>query len=153
MRWGVPLATGTGSTGKNDRFALAKTPFKHVEDHLVVDDRVRVVHPHRIGAIVEYYLCMWYSLSEVGLCHGYARVNSRRARLVEKHTLNVSTPRSINASSLSWYHFLAAGFVTSTTPSPGCHKSHLKEFTRQQVPPGGNRCTYCHGVPSIRLIK
>ena len=134
----APLAAGARGAREHDRLALAEAALQHVEDHLVVDDGVRVVHPHRVRAVVEHDLRVRYPLAEVRLPRG-----SREGWAgggCGGRTLKVSTPRSINASSLSWYHFLAAGFVTSTTPRPGCHRSHLASNIYAGTTQGEKEC-------------
>lgn len=125
VEWNAPLAARARSAREDDRLALTEAPLQHVEHHLVIYDGVCVVHPHRVGAIMEDDLRVRYPLTKVRL-HGHVRlISSAYEGICGERTLKVSTPKSSNASSLFWYQFLAAGFVTSTTPSPGCHRSHL----------------------------
>lgn len=77
---------------------------------------------HWVRAVVEDNVHVGDALTEVGLIKRLMLCFVRRERFF---TLKVSTPRSMSVSNLVAYHFLASGLVMSTTPSPGCHKSHL----------------------------
>ncbi len=144
-----PLATHSRRTGENDRFACAKSLSEQIEHHFVVDYRIRVVHLHWVGPIVEHDGCMRNAFAEVSLS---ARKSISRQQIKPQLTLKQSTPKSRRAVSFAQYHSRAAGFVTSTMASPGCHKSHLKK-SHQEFPSIYNILTYCQTVPSFRLMK
>ena len=78
---------------------------------------------HWVGAIVEHDIRVWDAFTKVGLQRGMGVLHV--GRCTRGLTLNVSTPRSSRAFSLSVYHLVAAGLVKSTIPRPGCQRSHL----------------------------
>lgn len=119
-----PLTTSMSGPRKHDGFTSTKSSLENAEDKLVVDHRVSVVCPHGIGAIEELDTGVRDPLAEVSL-HIQLVISIQSSRGYAKPTLNVSTPRSIKASSFAAYHFLAAGLVKSTMLNPGCHRSHL----------------------------
>ena len=63
----VPLSTSRRGTREHDSLALPEPPLQQPEDHLIVDDRERVMHAQWVGSIVEDYVCMRDPLSEIGL--------------------------------------------------------------------------------------
>ena len=63
-----PLSTSVRRTREDDRLAFAEAALKEAKDHLIVQDRVRVVHAERVGAIVEHNIRMWNPFAEIGLC-------------------------------------------------------------------------------------
>lgn len=127
------LSADSAGPSEDDSFSLTEALLQQIEDKLVVQYRIRVVDTHRVGAVMEYDVRVRNSLAKVSLNEVSlpSRYEMHRRKIFIR-ALNVSTPRSTRASSLSAYHFLASGLVMSTTPRPGCHKSHLRAIQAQR---------------------
>jgi hypothetical protein len=64
----TPLPTHSGGTRKDNSLSFSKAIPKKIENELVVNDRVGVVNPIRIRAIVEDDIGVGDTLGEIGLC-------------------------------------------------------------------------------------
>lgn len=99
---GEALAGGMGGPCKDEGIALAALVLEEVEDRLVVEDRVVVVHLDRVRAV------------KVGDVDGDALAKIRLERVDAHRRKPAQVP---------WNQVRAAGFVKSTIPIPGCHWS------------------------------
>ena len=71
---GKALTRRVGRAGKEDGLTAATLPFDRAEDGLVVQNRVEVVHLHRIGAVVVNDAFSGDPLANVGLDCVHAHV-------------------------------------------------------------------------------
>lgn len=63
----APLTTRCRRSSKQASLTLSESFLQKLVNKLVVQHRVRVVHPHGIGAIVIHDILMRYPFAKVGL--------------------------------------------------------------------------------------
>lgn len=132
---------------KDDRLADAKAALQQLKDELVVHDRVRVVHPHRVRAVVEHDLRVRDALAKVRL---------RRSASVWRSRDAVAHLEGVDAE-------VDEGVQLGGVPVPRRGVGDVDDAKARlpQVPSGRlsgisrmwRRKAYCQGVPSLRLIR
>lgn len=107
-----PLTTGSGSPGKYYGLALSKSLFKKRKHKVIVHDRVQIVHPVRVGAIM---------IRDIGMRDPLAKICLEISKHVGKNRMGklISHFEAIHAQ-------VKELVKLSTIPLPRCRARHVE---------------------------